>query len=69
MISDFEKLRAIESEVLRRRHAYAVLVEQGLMSQGHYEREVAVMKAIAQDYAGRVGERITRDAQALMGAA
>lgn len=47
-----EKFETAKREVAYRRRVYARLIANGRMTQQKADREIAVMQAIADDYAG-----------------
>jgi len=51
-----DKLRAVEREILMRRRVYARYVQEGKMKQQQADQGIAVMEAIAEDYAKEVAK-------------
>jgi hypothetical protein len=50
MFTDTEKLECARREVKQREHVYPRRVEAGQMSQALADRQIALMKSIADDY-------------------
>lgn len=50
MIDNAEKRAAAEREVRQRQRVYPRLVREGRMTQEFADRQIAVMRAIAEDY-------------------
>jgi hypothetical protein len=51
-ITDADKLACIEREIKFRIYVYPRRIDNGTMSQDKAEREIAIMKAILEDYKG-----------------
>lgn len=51
--TDAQKRACVDREVKMRRRVYPRWVESGRMAQADADREIAVMEAIARDYAPR----------------
>lgn len=54
MITDEEKLAAVERELALRRRVYPRQVEAGRMGADFAEAQISVMAGIAEDYRARV---------------
>jgi hypothetical protein len=52
-ITNADKLAAVMRELEMRRRVYPRMIENGKMTQGKAAREIALMEAIASDYAGK----------------
>jgi hypothetical protein len=50
--SKTDKLKCIEREIALRERVYAKYVERGMMTREKADRELALMKSIADDYEG-----------------
>jgi hypothetical protein len=58
-MSDFtpeDKLRAVEREIMMRKRVYTRYVQEGKMKQHQADQGIAVMEAIAEDYAREVAK-------------
>lgn len=49
-----EKLAAIQREIKLRERVYPKWIDKGRMTEAAAEREIAIMKAIEQDYVGKI---------------
>lgn len=56
-ISNLDKLRCAQRELALRRNVYPKRVVSGLLAQSKADHEIALMEAIAADYARLVAEK------------
>lgn len=56
--TDREKLDSLNREIGMRRRVYPARIEKGAMTLQSAEYEIAIMQAIAKEYAARVREEL-----------